>query len=132
MLDVKDAEARAASLIETARKAGADAADVLYVGNGSTEVQVRLGDLEDVQRSEGEEIGLRFFLGKRSASVSSSDLSAEALSALVERAAAMAREAPEDDYAGIAPEERRLRAERQSVGGGKRVSGRVDTGGRGS
>src|SRR3546814_12806641 len=82
MLDVKDAEARAASLIETARKAGADAADVLYVGNGSTEVQVRLGDLEDVQRSEGEEIGLRFFLGKRSASVSSSDLSAAAMSAL--------------------------------------------------
>ncbi|HEY9553719.1 TldD/PmbA family protein [Allosphingosinicella sp.] len=117
MLDVKDAEARAASLIETARKAGADAADVLYVGNGSTEVQVRLGDLEDVQRSEGEEIGLRFFLGKRSASVSSSDLSAEALSALVERAAAMAREAPEDDYAGLAPEERLLRA------GGPNVEG---------
>src|SRR3546814_15339335 len=102
MLDVKDAEARAASLIETARKAGADAADVLYVGNGSTEVQVRLGDLEDVQRSEGEEIGLRFFLGKRSASVSSSDLSAEALSALVERAAALAREAPVDDSIGRA------------------------------
>src|SRR3546814_7053122 len=117
MLDVKDAEARAASLIETARKAGADAADVLYVGNGSTEVQVRLGDLEDVQRSEGEEIGLRFFLGKRSASVSSSDLSAEALSALVERAAAMAREAPEDDYAGLAPEGRLLRA------GGPNVEG---------
>src|SRR3546814_4148490 len=120
MLDVKDAEARAASLIETARKAGADAADVLYVGNGSTEVQVRLGDLEDVQRSEGEEIGLRFFLGKRSASVSSSDLSAEALSALVERAAAMAREAPEDDYAGLAPEERLLRA------GGPNVEGRSE------
>ena len=108
MLDVKDAEARVASLMEAARKAGADAADVLYVGNGSTDVQVRLGELEDVQRSEGEEIGLRFFLGKRSASVSSSDLSAEALSALVDRAAAMAREAPEDAFAGLAPEERLL------------------------
>src|SRR3546814_20727225 len=78
MLDVKDAEARAASLIETARKAGADAADVLYVGNGSTEVQVRLGDLEDVKRPAGEELGLRFFMGKRMASCSSPDLPAAA------------------------------------------------------
>jgi len=109
MLDTIQAEARAASLIDKARKAGADAADVLYVGDGSTGVQVRLGELEDVERSEGEEIGLRFFLGARSASVSSSDLSDEALTALVERAAAMAREAPEDPYAGLAPEDRLMR-----------------------
>lgn len=109
MLSVQEAEARAASLVEAARRAGADAADVLYMGEGSTGVQVRLGALEDVERSEGEEIGLRFFIGKRSASVSSSDLSAEALAALVERAAAMAREAPEHDYAGLAPEDRLAR-----------------------
>jgi PmbA protein len=109
MLTVKEAEARAASLVEAAAKAGADAADVLYIGDGSTGVQVRLGELEDVHRAEGEEIGLRFFVGRRSASVSSSDLSADALSALVERAAAMAREAPEDPYAGLAPEDRLLR-----------------------
>jgi PmbA protein len=78
-------------------------------------VQVRLGELEDVQRSEGEEIGLRFFVGTRSASVSSSDLSAEALNALVERAAAMAREAPEDPYAGLAPEERLVRGDGPDV-----------------
>ena len=109
MLTVSEAEARAASLIDAARRAGADAADVLYIGDASTGVQVRLGALEDVERSEGEEIGLRFFVGSRSASVSSSDLSAEALSALVERAAAMAREAPEDPYAGLAPEDRLMR-----------------------
>ncbi len=106
MLTVQDAEARVASLIAAARKAGADAADAIYVGDGSTSVQVRLGELEDVERSEGEEIGLRFFVGSRSASVSSSDLSGEALDALVERAAAMAREAPEDPWSGLAPEER--------------------------
>jgi PmbA protein len=117
MLTVKDAEARAASLIEAARKAGADAADVLYIGDASTAVQVRLGELEDVQRSEGEEIGLRFFLGKRSASVSSSDLSQEALTALVERASAMAREAPEDEFAGLAPEERLLKTGGADVDG---------------
>lgn len=109
MLTSQQAEGRAAALIEAARKAGADAADALYVGNASTEVQVRLGRLEDVGRSEGEEIGLRFFRGTRSASVSSSDLSDEALRALVERASAMAREAPEDPYAGLAPEEKLYR-----------------------
>jgi PmbA protein len=117
MLNVKEAEARAASLVEAARKAGADAADALYVGDGSTGVQVRLGELEDVQRSEGEEIGLRFFVGTRSASVSSSDLSDDALLALVERAAAMAREAPEDPYAGLAPEDRLMRGDGPDVDG---------------
>lgn len=106
MLTVTEAQTRAADLVTAARKAGADAADVLYSGGVSTEVQVRLGELEDVQRSEGEEIGLRFFVGQRSASVSSSDLSDAALATLVERAAAMAREAPEDAYAGLAPEDR--------------------------
>jgi PmbA protein len=103
MLSQSEAESRAAALVEAARKAGADAADVLYVGNGSTGVQVRLGELEDVERSEGEEIGLRFFIGPRSATVSSSDLSTDAMAAMVERAAAMAREAPEDPFAGLAP-----------------------------
>jgi PmbA protein len=109
MLSVSEAEGRAGALVEAARKAGADAADVLYIGDAATEVQVRLGELEDVTRSAGEEIGLRFFAGRRSASVSSSDLSPDALAALVERAAAMAREAPEDPDAGLAPEDRLLR-----------------------
>jgi PmbA protein len=105
MLTVSDSQNRAAALIEIARKAGADAADAIYVGQGSTEVQVRLGALEDVGRSEGEDIGLRVFVGSRSASVSSSDMSGDALSILAERAVAMAREAPEDSYAGLAPAE---------------------------
>jgi PmbA protein len=109
MLSPQEAEARAAALVERAVRAGADSADALYFADASTSVQVRLGALEDVSRSEGEEIGLRLFVGHRSASVSSSDLSDQALAALVERAAAMAREAPEDPFAGLAPEERLLR-----------------------
>ena len=66
---------------------------------------MRKGELEDVHRSEGEEIGLRVFLGSKSASVASSDLSDEALGALVGRVLAMAGEAPEDPYAGLAPAE---------------------------
>jgi PmbA protein len=111
MLNVEQAEGRAGALIEAARKAGADTADVLYVGDSSLAIQVRLGELEDVGRSEGEEIGLRVFIGTRSASVSSSDLSADALAALVDRAVAMAREAPEDPYAGLAPEEALFRGD---------------------
>jgi len=117
MLNVSEAEGRAGALVEAAIRAGADAADVLYIGDASTEVQVRLGDLEDVTRSEGEEIGLRLFVGSRSASVSSSDLSAGALSALVERAAAMAREAPEDPYAGLAPDDRLMRGPMPAIEG---------------
>ena len=109
MLTVAEAQTRVHDLVAQAKRAGADAADGLYVCNESTAVSVRLGDLEDVERSEGETIGLRLFVGRRSASVSSSDLSADALATLVDRAVAMAREAPEDRYAGLAPEDRLLR-----------------------
>ena len=105
MLNIEDARQMAAALVERAVAAGADTADALYAGNYSSSVQVRLGELENVSRSEGEEVGLRFFIGQRSATVASSDFSDEALAALVERAAAMAAEAPEDPFAGLAPEE---------------------------
>jgi PmbA protein len=117
MLSVAQAETRTADLVAAAVKAGADAADTLYVCNASTQVSVRLGALEDVERSEGEEIGLRVFVGSRSASVSSSDLSTEAMRALVERAVAMAREAPEDPWAGLAPADRLLTGAAPSVDG---------------
>src|SRR5688500_15460445 len=117
MLSIAEAEARAAALVERAARAGADAADVLYYANASTSVQVRLDELEDVSRSEAESIGLRLFVGSRSASVSSSDLSDDALAALVERATAMAREAREDPWAGLAPEERLMRGESPDIEG---------------
>ena len=109
MLKIEQAKDRAADLVTRAMKAGADACDVVYSGNAATQVQMRLGALEDVDRSEGEEIGLRVFVGRQSASASSSDLSVAALSALAERAVAMAREAPEDAFAGLAPEDRLMR-----------------------
>ena len=95
----------AESLIERGIVAGATAADALYAGDRSSGVQVRLGEIDSVSRSEGEQIGLRLFVGQRSATVASSDLSDEALGVLVERCLAMAREAPEDPFAGLAPSE---------------------------
>jgi PmbA protein len=103
MLPVERARETAQSLVEQARAAGAEAADAIYVGSESQSVQVRLGELEHVDRSEGEEVGLRVFVSQRSASVASSDFSADVLAELVARAVAMAREAPEDPYAGLAP-----------------------------
>ena len=101
----EDARKIAESLVERGIAAGASAADALYVEDRSSGVQVRLGELESVSRSEGEEVGLRLFFGQRSATVASSDLSDEALNVLVVRCLAMAREAPEDPYAGLAPQE---------------------------
>ena len=105
MLSTDESRATAERLVEHAVRAGADAADALYAGSRSTNVQVRLGELDHVNRSEGEEIGLRVFLGARPASVASSDLSRDALDELVRRALAMAAEAPEDPFAGFAPPE---------------------------
>lgn len=102
MLSPEKASSCAEALVDQARRAGADAADAVYVGQESESVQVRLRELEQVDRSENEEVGLRVFVGRRSASVASSDFSDEALAELVRRAIAMAREAPEDPYAGLA------------------------------
>lgn len=109
MLSLEEAQSRAQDLVTAARRAGADAADAIYACNASTTVAVRLGTLEDVERSEGEEIGVRVFVGQRSASIAASDMNPATLATLVDRCIAMAREAPEDRYAGLAPEDRLLR-----------------------
>jgi len=105
MLTVSEALDRAQMLCAAATRAGADAADALYYCSASTSVAMRLGALEDVERSEGQDIALRVFVGQRSASVSTADMDADELTKLVARCVAMAREAPEDPYAGLAPEE---------------------------
>jgi PmbA protein len=105
MQSPQNARQIAESLVERAITAGASAADALYAGDRSSGVQMRLGEIDSVSRSEGEQIGLRLFVGQRSATVASSDLSDEALGLLVERCLAMAKEAPEDPYAGLAPAE---------------------------
>jgi PmbA protein len=106
MLTPEQAQDRAADIVARAAAAGADAADAVYAADMSLDISVRLGALEDVGRSESADLGLRVFVGKRSASVSTSDLSEDSITALVERAVAMAREAPEDAWAGLAPKER--------------------------
>ena len=89
-------------MIAIAKKAGADAVDAIAVDGTSVSIDVRGGALEKAERSEGVDVGLRVFVGKRQACVSSSDAKTATLEQMAERAVAMAREAPEDPHAGLA------------------------------
>jgi PmbA protein len=90
------------ALLEAATKAGAESADALAVSGAALSIEIRKGALEQAERSEGVEIGLRVLIGRRQACVSASDTSGATITALAERAVAMAREAPEDVTAGLA------------------------------
>ena len=90
------------ALLRAAEKAGADSADAMAVRGSSISVDVRGGKLEQAERSEGVDIGLRVFIGKRSANVSASDTSDNTIEEMAVRAIAMAKEAPEDPYSGLA------------------------------
>lgn len=88
-------------LIAAAKRAGADAADALIVSSTSLSVRRRLGAIEQLERSEGFDLGLRVFIGQRVAIVSSTDPDAKGFDTLAERAVAMARVVPEDPFAGL-------------------------------
>lgn len=90
------------AMLEAARAAGADAADAMAVQGTSVSIDVRGGKLEQAERSEGVDLGLRVFVGQRQANVSVSDTNPDTLVTMAERAVAMAREAPEDPYIGLA------------------------------
>ena len=105
-MDDKKAEEALGALLGAAKAAGADAADAVLSSAVSHGVSWRLGELEDVERSEGLDLGLRVLVGKRQACVSTTDVSPQAMQDLAERCAAMAKAAPEDPYCGLAPEER--------------------------
>jgi PmbA protein len=97
-------------LLVASKRAGADSADALLVENVSSSVSYRLGKLEDIERAESHDLGLRVFVGRKVAFVSSTDFAADALSQLPERAVAMARLAPEDKFAGLAPQDQLAKA----------------------
>jgi len=109
MLTPEQARERCEALLARAMASGAEAGDAVYMANGSQSVTVRLGQLEDVERSESEHVSLRVFAGGGSASIGSSDLGDAALNELAARAVAMARLAPPDAYAGLADPDLLLR-----------------------
>ena len=92
---------RLSDLVAAAKRAGADAADALLVQNASLSVSRRLGRIEQLERAEGFDLGLRVFVGKRQAIVSSTDPDPRGFATLAERAVAMARIVPEDPFGGL-------------------------------
>lgn len=90
------------ALLNAAKRAGADSADAMAVQGTSVSIDVRSGGLEHAERSEGIDVGLRVFVGQRVANVSSSETSTRTIEEMALRAIAMAKEAPEDPYAGLA------------------------------
>ena len=91
-------------LLARAKNHGATSADAIATHGRSSAIVVRGGELEDVDNSEGRDIGLRVMVGQRQACVSSSDISDASIDQLAERAVAMAKLAPEDPYCGLADE----------------------------
>lgn len=103
LLDQSELVRLTEQLVDAARKAGADAADAIAVRSIALGVEIREGAVEESERSEGDDLGLRVLIGRRQAVVSSNDLRPAMFGMLAERAVAMARAAPEDPYAGLAP-----------------------------
>jgi PmbA protein len=91
-----------ADLLKRAKAAGANAADALYAETDALAHGQRLGKIEKLERAESRDLGLRVFVGQRQASVSSTELTPAAIAALAERAVAMARAVPEDEFCGLA------------------------------
>ena len=102
LLDQSDLSDLAERLVSAARRAGADQADAIAVRSISLSVDVRDGDIEESQRSEGDDLGLRVIVGHKQAVVSTNDLKGDGFDGLAERAVAMARAAPDDRFAGLA------------------------------
>ena len=102
LLDQSALSELAQRLVAAAKRAGADAADAVAVRGVSQGVEVRDGKVEESERSEGDDVGLRVFVGKRQAVVSTSDVSGDNVAKLAERAVAMAKVAPDDEFIGLA------------------------------
>ena len=96
-----DLESLAADVVALAIKAGATDAEAVAREGDEFSVNVRMGAVETIKESGSRGLGLRVFLGKRSGSASTSDLTAEGIRQLVEGALALARVTEEDPFAGL-------------------------------
>ncbi len=110
LLDQSALSNLAEGLVRAAKAAGADAADAIAVRSVSVGVDIRDGAIEESERSEGDDVGLRVFVGNRQAVVSTNDIARTDAATLAERAVAMARVAPEDRFAGLADRDRLARS----------------------
>jgi PmbA protein len=97
-----DLESLTAEVVALAVKAGATDAEAVAREGDEFSVNVRMGEVETLKESGSRGLGLRVFLGRRSGSASTSDLTAEGIRLLVEGALALAAVTEEDPFAGLA------------------------------
>ncbi|MEO0320028.1 MAG: TldD/PmbA family protein [Pseudomonadota bacterium] len=109
------AETVLSAVLDHARAAGAEGADALVYSSVSSGVTWRLGALDEIDRSEGRDLGLRVLIGNRQACVSTNDFSPAMLKELAERCVDMARTAPADPWCGLAPADRLAKAPFKSI-----------------
>jgi len=95
-------ESLAAEVVALAVKAGSSDAEAVAQEGDEFSVNVRLGEVETLQESGSRGLGLRVFVGKRSASASTSDLTPDGIRQLVEGALALAKVTEEDPFSGLA------------------------------
>jgi PmbA protein len=95
----------AEDVIARAKKLGADSSDALAIDAQGTDIEMREGEIEKLERTESRGLGLRVFIGQSSAMISGSVFTPESLNRLAETAVVMARAAPPDSFAGLAPNE---------------------------
>src|SRR5580693_4369079 len=96
-----DLESLAADVVKLAIKAGASDAEAVVREGDEFSVNVRMGQVETLKESGSRALGLRVFLGTRSASASTSDLTPEGIRLLVDGAAALAKVTEEDPFMGL-------------------------------
>lgn len=84
-----------------AKRGGATEADVVIIDGENLSVQVRLGAVDRLSKAREKRLGLRVFVGKRSASTSTSDFSSASLHQLVEETCTLARAVVEDQVSGL-------------------------------
>lgn len=109
LLDQSALTRLAERLVDAARKAGADQADAVAVRSMSQSIEIRDGAVEESERAESDDVGLRVLVGRKQAVVSTNDIAGVSPADLAARAVAMARAAPEDRFAGLADRDRLAR-----------------------
>jgi len=103
-INAADLKQVANDVLARALKVGATDAEVVVHEGDEFSALVRLGQVETLKESGSRAVGLRVFMGHRTASTSSSDFSAESIEKLVEGAVSLARITSEDPFVGL-PEE---------------------------
>lgn len=91
----------AMDLLARAKRGGATEADIIIADGETFSVQVRLGAVDRLTKAREKHLGLRVFVGKRSASSSTSDFSADSLNQLVAETCTLAKAVVEDQVSGL-------------------------------